>query len=270
MIGLLAERLRVATTANASPLVFAVVVVCALLWPARGLHAQVLRGVARTAGSERPIERARVVALLIDGRSVGETTTDDDGRFLLRVQARGNVFVVAVTRIGMKPTMSSELMLSPRDTLDVDFSITEEGIVTDTMRVTAAPGLNEIRLREAERRGWRVFPPAEVERIRERVMSFEDLLRSTGYPGLVISPRRDECIRTSRTNKCVLIVVDGVPLGGTYPLINPRDVYFMALLSPNQAMVQFGDRGVNGALQVYTRSRGDRYDERRHREQRHR
>ncbi|MFO0206618.1 MAG: hypothetical protein ACK54L_10815, partial [Betaproteobacteria bacterium] len=65
MIGHLAERLRVTTTANASPLVFAVVVVCALLWPARGLHAQVLRGVARTAGSERPIERARVVALLI-------------------------------------------------------------------------------------------------------------------------------------------------------------------------------------------------------------
>jgi hypothetical protein len=52
-------------------------------------------------------------------------------------------------------------------------------------------------------------------------------------------------------------------LGGTYPLINPRDVYFMALLSPNQAMVQFGDRGVNGALAVYTRARGDRYDERR-------
>jgi hypothetical protein len=97
-----------------------------------------------------------------------------------------------------------------------------------------------------------------VASIRDRVMSFEDMLRSTGYPGLIISPRREDCIRTTRTNRCLLIVLDGQPLGGSYPNINPRDVYFMALLTPNQAMLQFGDRGPNGALMIHTRAAGDK------------
>jgi hypothetical protein len=42
------------------------------------------------------------------------------------------------------------------------------------------------------------------------------------------------------------------------PLINPRDVHFMALLSPNQAMLQYGDQAPNGALAVWTRAPGAR------------
>ena len=157
--------------------------------------------------------------------------------------------------------MSSTMHLVSRDTLDLDFSVAEEGIVTDTVRVSAGPTLNEVRLKEADRRGWRVFSPTDVEKARDRSQSFEDLLRSAGYPGIIVG-RRDDCIRSSRANKCLLIVVDGVPLSGTYPLINPRDVYFLALLSPNQAQVQFGDRAPFGALVVYTRAYGDTYGKR--------
>ena len=218
---------------------------------------QLIRGTARVADGARPIERARITAMLEDGRGVGETSTDEQGRFRLEVRARGEPFRVVVTRIGMKPTLSSTLYLGASDTLDVDFSVAEEAVETDTVRVSAAPTLNEVRLKEAERRGWRVFPPVEVLAIRERVNSFEDMLRSTGYPGFIVG-RRDECIRSTRTNRCLLIALDGVPLSGTYPNINPQDVYFLAVLSPNQAQVQFGDRAPNGALVVYTRAYGDR------------
>ena len=231
-----------------------------LLAPLRPLHGQLLRGRAIAKATGRPIDRARIMAMRLDGRSIGEATTTDSGRFLLRVSANGRPFVISITRIGLKPTVSNELDLNPRDTLDVDFEVEEDGIITDTVRVTATPALNELRLREAERRGWKLFTPREVERVRDRAQSFEDLLRSTGYPGLVISPRRDECIRSTRNYRCLAVVLDGLVLSGSYPLINPRDVYFMALLSPNQAVVQFGDRAPNGALVVYTRSRGDRYD----------
>ena len=65
--------------------------------------------------------------------------------------------------------------------------------------------------------------------------------------------------RTFKPNlQDVTIVVDGAILMGSNPLINPRDVYFMAFLSPNQAMVQFGDRAPNGALMVHTRANGDK------------
>lgn len=222
------------------------------------LPAQIIRGTARNAGSEEPLPRARIIALSLDGRSLGETYAGDDGRFLLKVTARGAPFAISVMRIGMKPTLSGMLELDTRDTLDVDFSVAEEAVRTDTVRVRSAPGLNEVRLREAERRGWKVFQPKEVAAIRDRVLNFEDLLRSTGYTGFILSQRRDECVRSTRTNRCLLIVVDGVPLAGSYPNINPRDVYFLALLSPNQSMLQFGDRGPNGAIVIYTRAYGDK------------
>lgn len=222
------------------------------------LWGQVLRGRARASDSGRPIAGARITAVRSDGKGIGEAVTGDSGRFFLRVSADTRPFVISITRIGLRPMLSGELHLGKNDTLDVDFEIAEEGIVTDTVRVTAGPSLNDVRLREAQRRGWKVFSPAEVAAVRDRTQSFEDLLRSTGYAGFVISPKREDCIRSTRTYKCLTIVLDGVPLTGSYPLINPRDVSFMALLSPNQAVLQFGDRAPNGAIVVHTRSHGDR------------
>ena len=230
----------------------------ALLMLPPSLQAQVLRGTARFAGDDRPLDQARVMALLRDGRSIGSTVTDDQGRFQLRINADGKPFAISMTRIGMAPTLSEEITLATTDTLDVNFSVVETGIRTDTVRVKSTPSFNELRLTEARRRGWRIFPPVEVEKLRERSNSFEDLLRSTGYPGFVIPSRRDDCIRSTRYNRCLTIVIDGVPLSGSYPNINPRDIYFFALLGKTEAAVQFGDRTPWGAIVIYTRAKGDR------------
>jgi len=230
----------------------------ALLMLPPSLQAQVLRGTARFAGDDRPLDQARVMALLRDGRSIGSTVTDDQGRFQLRINADGKPFAISMTRIGMAPTLSEEITLATTDTLDVNFSVVETGIRTDTVRVKSTPSMNDLRLTEARRRGWRVFPPVEVEKLRERSNSFEDLLRSTGYPGFVIPSRRDDCIRSTRYNRCLTIVIDGVPLSGSYPNINPRDIYFFALLGKTEAAVQFGDRTPWGAIVIYTRAKGDR------------
>jgi hypothetical protein len=233
-------------------------ILVALLSLPPSLQAQVLRGTARFAGDDRPLDQARVMALLRDGRSVGSTVTDDQGRFQFRINADGRPFTISITRIGMEPTLSEELTIGTTDTLDVNFSVVETGIRTDTVRVTSSPSINDLRLTEARRRGWRVFPPADVEKLRERSNSFEDLLRSTGYPGFVIPSRRDDCIRSTRYNRCLTIVIDGVPLSGSYPNINPRDIYFFALLGKTEAAVQFGDRTPWGAIVIYTRAKGDR------------
>jgi len=230
----------------------------ALLSVTPSLQAQVLRGTARFAGDDRPLDQARVMALLRDGRSIGSTVTDDQGRFQLRINADGKPFAISMTRIGMAPTLSEEITLATTDTLDVNFSVVETGIRTDTVRVKSTPSLNDLRLTEARRRGWRVFPPVEVEKLRERSNSFEDLLRSTGYPGFVVPSRRDDCIRSTRYNRCLTIVIDGVPLTGSSPNINPRDIYFFALLGKTEAAVQFGDRTPWGAIVIYTRAKGDR------------
>ncbi len=97
-----------------------------------------------------------------------------------------------------------------------------------------------------------------MEKLRERSNSFEDLLRSSGYPGFVIPSRCDDCIRSTRYNRCLTIVIDGVPLSGSYPNINPRDIYFFALLGKTEAAVPFGGRAPWGAIAIYTRAKGDR------------
>jgi len=223
------------------------------------LQAQVLRGYVKLAGDERPLDRARVMALLRDGRSIGSTVTDENGRFQFRINAGGQPFAISITRIGMQPMLSDAITIDITDTVDVNFTVVETGIRTDTVRVKSTPSLNDLRLVEARRRGWRIFPPAEVEKLRERSSSFEDLLRSTGLPGFVVPSRRDDCIRSTRYNRCLTIVLDGVPLSGSYPNINPRDVYFFALLGKTEAAVQFGDRTPWGAIVIYTRARGDKY-----------
>jgi len=237
-------------------MLFAMLIALLMLPPS--LQAQVLRGTARFAGDDRPLDQARVMALLRDGRSIGSTVTDDQGRFQLRINADGKPFAISMTRIGMAPTLSEEITLATTDTLDVNFSVVETGIRTDTVRVKSTPSMNDLRLTEARRRGWRVFPPVEVEKLRERSNSFEDLLRSTGYPGFVVPSRRDDCIRSTRYNRCLTIVIDGVPLSGSSPNINPRDIYFFALLGKTEAAVQFGDRTPWGAIVIYTRAKGDR------------
>jgi hypothetical protein len=251
-----------AATANETKVPLAVAVLSAVLFsmlclPA-SLQAQVLRGTAKLVGDDRPLDRARVMALLRDGRSIGSTVTDDKGRFQFRINADGKPFSISITRIGMEPTLSEEITIGNADTLDVNFNVVETGIRTDTVRVKSSPSFNELRLTEARRRGWRVFPPVEVEKLRERSNSFEDLLRSTGYPGFVVPSRRDDCIRSTRYNRCLTIVLDGVPLSGSYPNINPRDIYFFALLGKTEAAVQFGDRTPWGAIVIYTRAKGDR------------
>ncbi len=246
-------------TANVTKVSVAVAVFWAMLsLPTATAQAQILRGYAKNAGDERPLDQARVMALLRDGRSIGATVTDANGRFQFRVNSGGKPFSISITRIGMEPTLSEEITLGTSDTIDVNFNVVETGIRTDTVRVKSTPSLNDMRLMEARRRGWRIFPPVEVEKLRERANSFEDLLRSTGYPGFVVPSRRDDCIRSTRYNRCLTIVLDGIPLSGSNPSINPRDVYFFALLGKTEAAVQFGDRTPWGAIVIYTRAKGDR------------
>ncbi|WP_411281512.1 carboxypeptidase-like regulatory domain-containing protein [Gemmatimonas sp.] len=253
------QNAKPTATANVTKVSLAVAVLWAMLWRPLCVQAQVLRGYAKLAGDERPLDQARVMALRRDGRSIGSTVTDENGRFQFRINAGGQPFAISITRIGMQPTLSEEISIAITDTLDVNFSVVETGIRTDTVRVKSTPSLNDLRLVEARRRGWRIFPPVDVEKLRERSNSFEDLLRSTGYPGFVVPSRRDDCIRSTRYNRCLTIVLDGVPLSGSYPNINPRDVYFFALLGKTEAAVQFGDRTPWGAIVIYTRASGDKY-----------
>lgn len=234
------------------------------LWgSAKPASGQVIRGVLRSQDVARNIERARVTAQDTAGRLLGEAQSDESGKFTLVLNARGAPFTLLVRRIGIEPSSSTPLTLSPADTVDVELTIPERPLIGDTIRVIGAPSLNESRYREAVRRGWFVFPPAEVEKHREQARDVYDLLRWSGANSLVIPGRTSDCVRNMRylagdrrSERCMVWVVDGVVLGPT-PVLNPRDTYFIAILSGSESTLQFGDKAPWGAIVLYTRMHGD-------------
>lgn len=248
---------------TASPLRSTWIVAIAALLAAGPARAQVIRGVLRSQATARPVERARVTAVDSAGRVVGETIADDSGHFSLRVDAKGVPFSLTVRRIGIEPSTTPEFELTPADTMDYELSIPETAVLGDTVRVTGLASYNETKYQEAVRRGWKVFPPAEVAKHRDRVNNVYDLLRWADA-SLMIPTRRNECVRSARylagdrrADRCMVWIVDGQVLG-PLPVLNPADTYFIAVLTASQSAVQFGDRAPWGAIVLYTRMKGDK------------
>ncbi|MFA6167435.1 MAG: carboxypeptidase-like regulatory domain-containing protein [Gemmatimonadaceae bacterium] len=246
-----------------SPLRTAWIGAVAALLAAGPAHGQVIRGALRSQFTARPVERARVTAVDRTGRVVGETIANDSGNFTLRVDARSVPFSLTVRRIGIEPSTTPEFELTPADTVDFELNLPETPILGDTVRITGMASYNETKYQEAVRRGWKVFPPAEVAKHRDRVNSVYDLLRWADA-SLMIPSRRNECVRSARylagdrrADRCMVWIVDGQVLG-PLPILNPADTYFIAVLTASQSAVQFGDRAPWGAIVLYTRMNGDR------------
>jgi hypothetical protein len=242
-------------------LTLAVAVSTTAATPAR---AQMIRGLVRSQTTASVIERARITATDRSGRGLGEATTDDQGRFTLVVDAQGAPFSMTVRRIGITPTSTAELLLTPADTVDYEFLVPDNPVLADTVRVTGMKSLNETRYEQAMRRGWKVFSPAEVALHRDLANSVYDLVRWAGGASLIIPSRVTECVRSARyisfdrrSDRCMVWVVDDQVLGPT-PALNPADTYFMAILTASQSSMQFGDKAPWGAIVVYTRMNGDR------------
>ena len=112
-------------------------------------------------------------------------------------------------------------------------------------------------IEEARRRGWKVYAPEIIDRYRDQASTFVNLMREVGATSVRLDDRPNACIRSLRNNKCLVFVVDGLPVG-PYIWVSPRDVYFFAVLSATESAVQWGDKAPFGAIVVYTRMYGDK------------
>ena len=221
--------------------------------------AQVVHGTVKGRDNGRLFDQARVLAIDVDGRELGNATTDNRGKFLLKLKSLSKPVVISILRIGITPTKTDPLTFAESDTSDYEFLVDEEAVRFDTMRVTARIGRNERSLLDAERRGWKVYQPKDVAAHRETARSLRELVQSLAGGGVIIPNRDGDCFRAVRNNQCLTLVVDGRPVGTTFGM-SPVDIYFMALVSKTDAATQWGTDNVpNGALYIVTRMFGDKY-----------
>jgi hypothetical protein len=235
---------------------FVLIAVLSLLGSATDASAQALRGMVRSGSTLLPLEGATVTVRSADSTLIGRVVTDVLGGYAVGVRADMSL-VVEVRRLGYQVSKASVQALAGADTVEFEFLMTEVAVATDAVVVTGEAGLNDRRLAEANRRGWKVYEPELVMRHRERASTFNQLLQSMGNPGLILPRNPRDCIRATRNNNCLTLVVDNQVLG-TQAIILPSDVYFLAILSASDSRIQFGERAPYGAIVVYTRSRLDR------------
>ncbi|MBK7905375.1 MAG: carboxypeptidase regulatory-like domain-containing protein [Gemmatimonadetes bacterium] len=221
------------------------------------LPAQIFRGAVRTAATAQPIPLATVTARDSAGNVLAMATSDSAGLWALRVRRVAGPMELRVRRLGFE--MGSYVVPAPQaaDTIEYEFLLVEVAAAAEAVRVEGAASLNEKRLSEAYRRGWRVYEPELIASVRDRTADLPQLMRTLGVTSVYPPRGPNDCFRATRNNQCLAIVVDGLVLGPT-ALVLPNDVYFLAILGASEARVQFGDRAPFGAIAIYTRSRLDR------------
>jgi hypothetical protein len=221
-------------------------------------QAQVLTGKVRTLDAASPLPNVEIMVRDSVGRDLARVYSNEQGVFTVRLRERV-AFSVHARRLGFQMA-DTDLLRIAEDTVRLEFQLAEVATEAAAVTVTGMPALNAQRLEDAQRRGWAVYAPELVAQHRSRARDLTELLRSLG-PRHVQMPRNSrDCVRSMRNNQCVTYVLDGQVLGMD-AYIFPEDVYFLAVLTPSESAVMYGNRAINGAVVVYTRLSGDRYDQ---------
>jgi hypothetical protein len=238
----------------------ALVVLAAVLAfaPMRQLGAQYIRGTVRAEGSEGVVSGARITVLDSAGKTITDARSDEKGHFTLPLIG-GAPFKVTVRKIGWQPSSTDLIHAAAADTLDMDLLVPIDGVALAGVEVKAAreASRNQLSYEEAKRNGWKVYEPAEIESHRQDFTNFEVMMRTLQVSGVKMPARANDCYINLRNGRCFALVVDGEPVG-PYWVVNPIDVYFIAILQPSQSATRFGDQAPWGAILVVTRMNGDK------------
>jgi hypothetical protein len=239
---------------------------CALLAavPVHDAAAQFIRGTIRAQGTQTAVQGASITVLDSLDHQLVAVLSDDMGHFVLPL-ASVLPFKVTVRKIGWQPSTTDLIRASPTDTLDMDLVVPVEGVKLADVEINATKtkSMNQQSYAEAKKLGWRVYEPSEVEAHRNEFSSFENMLRALSVTGVQMPSLRDGtsaprgCYINIRNGRCFTFVVDGQPVG-TMWVVNPSDVYFLAILQASESSVQFGDKAPWGAILVVTRMNGDK------------
>lgn len=215
-----------------------------------------MRGRILSSQSRMAVADATVEALDSSRAVIASARSDSAGMFILRFQDPGE-FRIRIRRIGIEPTLTDALRFAARDTVDADLLVDERPTQVEERRVVAERSVvTEERLRNARSRGWRLYPPERVEPIRERARDLDAMLKALGLANAMVS---STCIRSLITNGCMTVFIDDQYFGQSgFNAINVRDIEFIAVIGPTEALSTYGNRAQHGVVMLYTARSDDR------------
>jgi hypothetical protein len=206
-------------------------------------------GVVRTAERGPVLEGARVTLL---GTALA-AVTNGKGEFTFHGLAPGK-YTIQASAIGFA-TLSSEVEVKPRETLEVEFQTESEGVRLPELAVSEKPNLPPEFVRRSQEGGGRYMDRAAIER--RNANSLGDLLRTV--PGLRVScasyPCRIQLTRQMRSACPLAYWLDGTPTeAGTVLLQPPRDLDGVEIYSGlAETPPELYQPNTCGALAVWTR-----------------
>jgi hypothetical protein len=207
-----------------------------------------ITGIVHAAGKGPVLAGARVTL-------VGTTLavmTGSRGEFAFNGLVPGK-YVIQASAIGYG-TLSSEIEVKPKETLEVEFEAEPEGIRLPELTVAEAPNLPPEFVRRSESGGGRYFNRAQIEH--RNAASIGDLLRTV--PGLRVNCTVFPCrIALIRQRNCPMAYwLDGMPADAGMVLIQPpRDLDGVEIYSGlAETPPELFQPNTCGALVVWTRT----------------
>jgi hypothetical protein len=228
------------------------------------LAAQTVRGRVVDARTGEGVPQAAVTALAASGnRRTGQARTDASGRFSLTMRAPGEVRL-RVERTGYRETLTDPTPVGPRDTVEVELSVSAAPLTIAPLRVTARvepPHRRNLELNgfyERERKGiGRFVRREEIERHGDFTLA-QSLSR---IPGAVVQyVRVHQYIYFPRSGCRPWVFLDGTRIiidssQDINSIVSPNQVEAMEVfIGPSEVPAEYAaGRGACGVVLIWTK-----------------
>lgn len=203
----------------------------------------VILGSVREAGNEVAISTAEIRLADAEGRIITSDLTDDQGRFRLEVESRGD-YSLSVRRIGYARIDAALLAISDDEQVEIDIQLHPSVVILDAVRVVASTPTMPHRILEFRERAalnqrlgrGRIYLREELDRLRPN--SPHDLLDAQAWVA--------RCRPT--------ILLDGLPVEGRLPPMHHEEVEGVEFYrGVNQIPPEYYRYGMCGLAMVWTR-----------------
>jgi TonB-linked SusC/RagA family outer membrane protein len=186
-------------------------------------------------------------AVRIKGAKIG-TTTDADGGFQISAPKNASLQISSVgyvtqdVAINNRNNVTITLVPEPKsltDVIVVGYGSQRKEAVTGSVASISGAKLNEI-------------PSANIAQALQGRVAGVELAQTSTKPGAAMQIR----IRGTRSinaSNDPLIVLDGIPFGGTIADISPDDIRSVDILKDASATAIYGSRGANGVILITTK-----------------